>query len=96
MPDAGVAPAPAPSPSAEPSRGSASTPTPLSSLAAACEATLDPGKTASLRTTLPRQIIECWCRSHDAIHARAAFAWLASQHDRDIVRRACKKLTVDL
>jgi hypothetical protein len=95
MSDADVASAPGPSP-AEPSHGSASTPTPLSSLAAACEATLDPGKTASLRTTLPPLIIECWCRSHDVRHARAAFTRLAGQHDRDTVRRACKKLSVDL
>jgi serine/threonine protein kinase len=59
-------------------------------------ATLDPGKTASLRTTLPSLIVECWCQSHDAVHARAVFRQLASPRDRDNVRRACKKLRVDL
>jgi hypothetical protein len=97
MPDAGAAPsAPGPSPSAEPPGGSASAPTPLSSLAAACAATLDPDKIASLRTTLPSLIVECWCRSRDATHAKVAFRQLAGPHDRDTVRRSCKKLRVDL
>ncbi len=100
VPDAGIAsPSPGPSPSADAPRGSASAPTPLSSLAAelkrACDATLDPGKTASLRTTLPSLIVECWCQPHDAVHARAAFRQLASPRDRDTVRRACNKLRVD-
>ncbi|HEX8108858.1 MAG TPA: hypothetical protein VF516_14100, partial [Kofleriaceae bacterium] len=100
-PDAGIASfSPGPSPGAEAPRGSASAPTPLSSLAAelkrACDATLDPGKAASLRTTLPSLIVECWCQPHDAVHAQAAFRRLASQRDRETVRRACKKLRVDL
>jgi len=100
MPDAGVAPsAPGPAPrQAEPARGSAGPPTPLSSFAAErqrCDATLDPGKAASL-PSLPSLIVKCWCQSHDTVHARAAFGWLASPRDRELVRRACKKDRIEL
>ncbi len=103
MPDAGVAPpAPAPAPAphgAEPARGSAVKATPLASYAAEqqrCDATLDPGKTAALGAALPSLIVKCWCHSHDAVHARKAFALLASLRDRDTVRRGCKSLRVEL
>ncbi|HEX3479695.1 MAG TPA: hypothetical protein VHT91_31950 [Kofleriaceae bacterium] len=100
IPDAGVAPAaPGPAPhEAAPPRGSTG---PLSSFAAEqqrCDATLDRARAAALGTTLPSQIVKCWCQSHDPGHARTAFALLAGAHahDRDTVRRFCKSLHVDL
>jgi hypothetical protein len=43
-----------------------------------------------------RKIVRCWCQSHDAVHAHAALRLLASQRDRETVRRACKKDRVEL